>query len=499
MFNVLSLQQYQEIKNNLSYPNKAFINGQYVSAQSGKHFETKNPATEEVLASIAACDDEDLDIATKHARAVFESGTWAKMLPSQRKAILQKWVSLIEENIQELSVLESIESGKPISEVLNGDMVETVTTLSWYAEAADKYYNQMTPTQNGSMGLIEREPIGVVATVLPWNFPLWMMAWKAGPALAAGNSLIVKPAEDTSFTALKVAELAKQAGIPDGVFNVLPGLGETIGRAIGEHPDIDVVSFTGSTEVGRLFLEYSAKSNLKNVVLECGGKSPSVVLSDAKNLDHIAEHVVNAFLWNMGQNCTANSRLIVHKNVKAALLSKIIEKAKTWKIGEPLDPSNQLGAMISAEHFDKVMGYINQGTKEGATLLFGGKAVEDKKGFFILPTIFDNVRPDMAIAKEEIFGPVLAVMEVNTDDEAIQLANATEYGLQASVYACNTSKALKAARTIKAGSVSINCYSEGDITAPFGGFKLSGFGGKDKSLNAFEQYTQSKCIWVDLS
>lgn len=498
MVNLLSLQHYQDIAKKVLIPTQAFINGQYTPAQSGKTFITKNPATEEVLANVSACDIEDVNMAVKNARQAFEQGAWSKLHPTKRKTVLLKWAKLIEDNLHELAVLESLESGKPIAEIVNGDMQETLTTITWYAEAIDKYYNEMSPTLDDAVGLIVKEPIGVVGAVLPWNFPLWMMTWKVAPALAAGNSVVVKPAEDTSLTALRVAQLAKQAGVPDGVLNVVPGLGEVVGRAIGEHLDIDVVSFTGSTEVGRKFLEYSANSNLKEIILECGGKSPAVVLSDATNLENVAEHVVNAFLWNMGQNCTANSRLIVHKDKKQELLKRVIEKAKSWKLGNPLDPANKLGSMVSADHFDKVMGYIDQGKKEGANLVLGGEAVKTEKGFYIQPTIFDNVTREMSIGRDEIFGPVLAVFEVNSDEEAIQLANDTTYGLQASVYSSNISKALKAARVIKAGSVSINCYGEGDITAPFGGYKQSGFGGKDKSLKAFEQYTETKTIWVDL-
>lgn len=498
MFEILSFENYQKMAQEVKFPSQAFINGKFTKAKSSKTFITKNPATDTVLAEVAACDKEDLDIAVKSARQVFEQGDWSKMAPASRKEVLIRWIELIKENIQEVSVLETLESGKPIFEVVTGDMVETVTTLAWYAQSADKLYNQMGPTQDNAIGMIVKEPIGVVGAVLPWNFPLWMMAWKVGPALAAGNSIIVKPAEDTSFTALKVAEYAKQAGIPDGVFNVLPGLGETIGKAIGEHPDIDVVSFTGSTEVGRKFLEYSARSNLKEIILECGGKSPSVVLSDATDLDKIACEVANAFLWNMGQNCTANSRLIVHKDLKAALMTKVQAEVEKWRIGDPLNPQHKLGSMISAEHFDKVIGYIEQGKREGATLLIGGARLNEK-GYFIPPTIFDNVTPEMTIAQEEIFGPVLAVIEVDSDEQAIKVANQTNFGLQASVYSSNIKKALKAARAIKAGAVSINCYSEGDITMPFGGYKQSGFGGKDKSMQAFDQYTETKTIWVDLT
>jgi gamma-glutamyl-gamma-aminobutyraldehyde dehydrogenase len=347
--------------------------------------------------------------------------------------------------------------------------------------------------------MIVREPAGVVACVLPWNFPLMMLAWKIGPALASGNSVIVKPAEQTSMTALRVAELAIEAGIPAGVLNVIPGMGETAGQTIGLHPDIDVVSFTGSTEVGRMFLEYSARSNLKRITLECGGKNPSIVLSDATHLDDVASHVVGAVFWNMGQNCTSNSRFIVHKSLQNEMMERIESKLADWPTGDPLDPKNALGAMITKEHFDKVMGDIATAKTQGASVVSGGEAIVDNKGLYIAPTIFTDVKPDMDLATEEIFGPVLAVIPVEDDDEAIRVANDTCYGLQASLFTASLTKAHRYARDIRAGTVSVNCYAEGDITTPFGGYKLSGFGGRDNSLAAHDQYTETKTIWIDLS
>jgi gamma-glutamyl-gamma-aminobutyraldehyde dehydrogenase len=346
--------------------------------------------------------------------------------------------------------------------------------------------------------MIVREPVGVAACVLPWNFPLMMLAWKIGPALAGGNSVIVKPAEQTSITALMVAELAAEAGIPDGVLNVLPGGGPEVGEPLGRHPGIDVVSFTGSTEVGRLFLKYSAESNLKRIILECGGKNPAVVLSDAENLDHVAKHVVYAALWNMGQNCTANSRLIVHRDVAPKLMPMIDTELEKWRTGDPLDPRNQLGAIVSEEQHKKIMGYIKTAKKEGAKLRHGGKAMKGS-GLFIEPTVYEGVTPDMTIAKEEIFGPVFAVMEVKSDAEAIAVANDTCYGLQASLYTSSLTKAHRAARAIRAGTVTVNCYGEGDVSTPFGGYKQSGFGGRDNGLAAHDQYTETKTIWIDLS
>lgn len=442
---------------------------------------------------------EDVDAAVAVARSSFISGVWSGMHPSDRKTILIRLADLIERDIDMLAVLESLESGKPISECRMTDLPETIATIKWHAEAADKIYDQISPANNAGIGMITREAIGVVCCVLPWNFPLMMLAWKLAPALATGNSVIVKPAEQTSLTTLYVAQLANEAGIPAGVLHVLPGLGPDVGEPMGRHADIDVISFTGSTEVGRLFLEFSARSNLKKIILECGGKNPAVVLSDTTNLDSVAQHVVFAALWNMGQNCTANSRLIVHKDVKNELLQKVKQELDNWHTGDPLNPENQLGAIISQEQYDKILGYIEIAKKQGATLIHGGSAIQSSNGLFIEPTLFDDVTADMTIANEEIFGPVFAIMTVDSDEQAIELANATCYGLQASLFTSNVTKAHRYARALQAGTVSVNCYGEGDITTPFGGYKLSGFGGRDNSLMAHDQYTETKTIWIDLS
>lgn len=499
MSDILSCEDYTARAADLVLPANAYINGKFTSAKSGKTFDTINPATGKVLTQVAACGADDVDFAVSKARKAFENGTWARLHPSERKAAMIQWIKLIKRHRYELATMESLDSGKPIRDCASIDLPETCDCLAWYAEAADKLYGQMSPTEDDAMGLIVREPAGVVACVLPWNFPLMMLAWKAGPALAAGNSVILKPAEQTSLTALRVAELAAEAGIPPGVFNVVPGLGEEAGAAIGKHPDIDVVSFTGSTDVGRMFLKYAADSNLKRVVLECGGKNPAVVLSDAEELDSVAAYVVEAVFWNMGENCSSNSRCIVHQSIKDDLLKRILEKVKDWRTGNPLDPANALGAIVSQEQFDRIMGYVNGAKKEGAKPILGGEPLEIGDGLFIPPTIFDGVKPEMAIAQEEVFGPVLSIMTVGSDEEAISLANNTCYGLHASLFTRNIKKALRAGRDLRAGTVSVNCYSEGDITTPFGGYKLSGFGGRDNSLQAFEQYTETKTIWIDLS
>ena len=499
MSNLLNKSEIRAIAEQLIFPNTAFINGKFSAAKSGGTFPTINPATGETICQIAACDAADVDLAVEKGRKAFASGCWSKMHPTDRKNIMIKLAKLMTRHRNELAVLESLESGKPVKDCIEIDLPETINCLVWHAEAADKIYDQISPSGDGAVGMIVREPAGVVACVLPWNFPLMMLAWKMGPALASGNSVIVKPAELTSMSALKVAELANEAGIPDGVFQVVPGLGESAGQAIGRHQDIDVVSFTGSTEIGKRFLEYSAQSNLKRVTLECGGKNPSIVLKDAKNLDDIARHVVQAAFWNMGQNCTANSRLIVHKKIHDDLVDRIIDRTADWRVGDPLDPANALGAIVSQEQFDKINGFIDGAKKKGAPLLNSTQVKHDPKGLFISPKIFGDVNPDMDIAIQEIFGPVMAIMPVGSDQEAINLANQTQYGLQASLFTSDVARAHIFARQLEAGTISVNCYSEGDITTPFGGYKQSGFGGKDNSLMAHDQYVQTKTIWVNTS
>ena len=499
MSSLLTRDEYQALAQTLVLPSGAFVDGRYTAAVSGQSFETLNPATGSRLAQIAACDAPDVDHAVEKAREAFEDGRWSKRHPAERKKTIIRLCKLIRRHRHELAVLESLESGKPIHDIETVDIPEALHCLEWHAETADKTYDQVAPSGDDAVALVVREPIGVVVAVLPWNFPILMMAWKIGPALAAGNSVIVKPAEETSMTALKVAELASEAGLPRGVLNVVTGPGETTGKALGLHPDIDMVSFTGSTEVGRLFLEYAAKSNLKRVVLECGGKNPCIVLDDAEDLDVVATHVTQAVFWNMGENCSANSRLIVQDSIKDKLLERILHRVREWRTGDPLDPSNRLGAIVSKGQYERILGFIEKGKAEGAKVVLGGEASPQDGGAFIAPTVFDGVRPDMTIAREEIFGPVLAIISVKSADEAVAVANDTHYGLAASVFTANVRRAHRIARAIRAGTVTVNCYGEGDITTPFGGYKQSGFGGRDNSIHAHDQYTELKTIWIDVS
>ncbi len=496
MADLLTREQYVAIAQGLALPSQAFIDGRSVPSASGRTFQTTNPATGEVLGQVAACDTQDVDTAVAAAKAAFADGRWHKRSPNERKQVLLRFAALLEEHADELAVMESLDSGKPVSECATVDVPESIHTIRWHAELIDKIYDSTAPVGDGAVAMVVREPIGVVGLVLPWNFPLLMLAWKIGPSLAAGCPLVIKPAQETTLTALRVAELAHQAGIPAGVLNVVPGGGAAVGEPIGRHMDVDMVGFTGSTATGRRFLSYAAESNLKRIVLECGGKNPAVVLEDVDDLDTVAAHVVNGAFWNMGENCSASSRLIVHASLKDALLERIGVHLQDWQLGDPMDPDNRLGSMVSRAHFDKVKSFLDDAGANGQTVVQGGNTRAD---IFVEPTVVDGVSPDSRLFREEVFGPVLAVTTFETEDEAIALANDSIYGLAGSVYGSKLKPALRVAREIRAGVVTINCFGEGDVTTPFGGYKQSGFGGRDKSAWAHDQYTEIKTIWVDLS
>ena len=489
------MNTYQEMLKDIKFRTQAYINGQFVDASTKQTFTTLNPATGEEIARIADCSEVEVNAAVKAARDSFESGVWSEMAPSERKKVLQKFADLVEEHATEIAILDALEAGKPIDALLNVELPDTVETIRWYAEAIDKVSDKVTATDSDTVSLVVKEPIGVVGSVLPWNFPALLVGWKIAPALAAGCSVVMKPAELTNLSSLRMVELATEAGVPAGVFNVVTGFGPTVGEPIGRHPDIDVVSFTGSTEVGRYFLKYSSDSNLKRVVLELGGKSPQVVMPDA-DLDSVMGDIMDAAFFNMGENCSCGSRLLVHKDIKDDVLSRIVSLLDEQKIGNPFDPNTTMGSMIESDHLDTVLSYIEAGKNEGAEIVYGGKQVLiESGGSFVEPTVFDNVTNDMKIAQEEIFGPVLSIITFSDIDEAISIANDTDYGLAASVYTTDIKTAHKLSRKIKAGTVSVNCFSEGDITAPFGGYKMSGFGGKDKGIEALDQYFEIKTIW----
>lgn len=478
----------------------AYLDGAFVPAASGATFESIDPATGKKLADIAACDAEDVDRAVASARAAFESGVWSRKHPSERREVLLKLVELLEANLEDLALTEAIDAGKPITDCREFDLPDTINSIRWHAEAADKLFGKTAPAGDGAVGMIVHEPIGVVGAVLPWNFPLAMLAWKLGPALASGNSVVVKPPELTTLTTLRFAELATEAGLPDGILNVVPGFGHVTGKALGLHGDVDAISFTGSNEVGREFLRYSAESNLKRIVLELGGKAPQIVTADnADRLELVAEDLAEAAFGNMGQNCTAGSRILVDASILDDFVDALVTATEKAVVGDPLDPGTTIGALVEESALHRVARYVDEAVADGATVRAGGEQVlQETGGWFYPPTVVTDVREDMDIAREEIFGPVVVVLPFTDLEDAIRIANDTPYGLAATVWSRDIDDALTAARSVRAGTVAVNGYSEGDITTPFGGYKESGFGGRDNGLEAFAQYTETKTIWITL-
>lgn len=486
---------YRDRAASLTLPDAALIGGTWLRATGGADLATHDPFTGALLSRLPLCGGAEVDAAVAAARQSFEAGVWSGLHPAERKAVLCRLADLILAHAEELALIEALDAGKPVADCLALDVPETAKAIRWHAEAQDKLYDQIAPSAPNALGLIVREPVGVVAAVLPWNFPLLMLAWKIGPALATGNSVVVKPSEMTSLSTLRVADLALQAGVPPGVLNVVTGTGAGAGDALARHMDVDAITFTGSTAVGRRILEAAAQSNLKEVCLEMGGKSAAVVLSDADQIDRIAAIQANAIFWNMGENCTANSRIIVHKDRYDDLVGALAAQTGDWTLGDQMDAGTRLGPLVSATHHAKVSGMVARGRAQGARVVTGG---EGGGGLLFQPTVFADVTPEMEIFQHEVFGPVVGITRADSDDHAVALANATQYGLAATLYTRDIGRAHRYARKLRAGTVGINAYSEGEVSTPFGGFKASGFGGRDKGIHAHDQYTELKTIWIDL-
>ena len=478
---------------------RLFIGGRFVEASSGGRFRTVNPATRQVLAEVAQGTAKDVDLAVTAARKAFRGGSWSRMKPRARMDVLYKAARLIEQHADDLSLLDCMDMGKPISEMIGIDLPATVLTFQFFAETIDKIEGAVTNTGPSALHLITREPLGVVGCVVPWNYPLLMTAWKVAPALAAGNSVVLKPAEQSPLSALLLAKLLAEAGVPEGVFNVVNGHGEDAGRALGLHMDVDKIAFTGSTEVGKLMMVYAGQSNMKRVSTECGGKSPQIILRDVGNLDTAVEYAVNGIFGNQGEVCCAGSRLLVHETLADDFVERFRAKAaESFRPGDPLDPSTTMGPLVTEEQQKRVLGYIESGKSDGAKLVLGGAVpVGLDRGFYVAPTLFAGVKSSMKIAREEIFGPVGAVIPFRDPAEATRIANDTIYGLAASIWTSDLTTAHKLARDVEAGIVWVNCYDHGDMTMPFGGYKQSGQG-RDKCFEAVLANTQTKSIWIHL-
>lgn len=494
----LTRADWEQNAQQLKIEGRAFINGQYLDAVSKATFECVSPVDGRLLAQVASCDAADAEQAVASARAAFVGGAWSRLAPVKRKQVMIRFADLLKEHAQELALLETLDMGKPISDSLGIDIPGAANALRWSGEAIDKIYDEVAATPHDQLGLVTREPVGVVAAIVPWNFPLMMACWKLGPALSTGNSVILKPSEKSPLTAIRIAALAIEAGIPAGVLNVLPGYGHTVGKALALHMDVDTVVFTGSTRIARQLMVYAGESNMKRVWLEAGGKSPNIVFADAPDLQAAAASAASAIAFNQGEVCTAGSRLLVERSIKERFLPMVVEALKGWVPGNPLDPATNVGALVDTQQMNTVLSYIEAGHADGATLVAGGKrTLQESGGTYVEPTIFDGVTNAMRIAQEEIFGPVLSVITFDSDEEAIAIANDTQYGLAAAVWTANLSRAHLTAKALRAGSVWVNQYDGGDMTAPFGGFKQSG-NGRDKSLHAFDKYTELKSTWIKL-
>jgi acyl-CoA reductase-like NAD-dependent aldehyde dehydrogenase len=475
---------------------RCVIDGERRAAQSGETFACLSPLDGRSLGDVARGREADVDAAVRSARAAFDDGRWADKAPAQRKRVLQKFADKILAAKEELAVLETLDMGKPIQYSLSVDVPSTARCIQWYAEAVDKVYDEIAPTPKSALALITREPMGVIGAIVPWNYPMIMAAWKLGPALAAGNSVVLKPSEKSPLTALRLADLAVEAGLPPGVFNVVPGYGHEAGEALALHMQVDAIGFTGSTRTGRRMLDYAGRSNLKRVYNELGGKSAFVVFDDFADVKRAALTVAGSMFFNQGESCNAPSRVFVHERIADEFVATVAAEAPKYQPADPLDAATVMGALVDDTQLKTVMGYIDAGQSEGARVAAGGHRVRTESGgYFVEPTVFDGVSNSMTIAREEIFGPVMSVIRFKTEEEAVAMANDSSYGLQASVWSDNINRAHRVARRLRAGTVHVNQYDEDDITVPFGGFKQSG-NGRDKSLHAFDKYTELKTTWI---
>jgi len=474
---------------------RALIDGKHVAARDGRRFDDISPIDGRIIVQVVRGDAADIDAAVRAARTTFEAGIWRRADPQHRKRVLLRFAELIRADIQHLALLETLDVGKPIVNSVDVDVTNCANCIAYYAELADKLYDEVAPTPASDVAIVKREPLGVVAAIVPWNYPLIISAWKIGPALLSGNSVVLKPAEQSPLSAIRLAELALEAGVPPGVLNVVPGFGEEAGRALAMHGDVDMVSFTGSTEVGKLMLRYAGDSNMKRVALECGGKTPHVVMADA-DIARAGAGIAWGIYYNSGETCHAGSRVIAHAAIKDELIEAIRTVAATITLGQPLDPATQMGALIDAGHMRRVLGYIESGVAGGAEVAFGGKQVmQETGGFYVEATVLDRVLPAMRVAREEIFGPVLSVMTFEEDSQALRMANDSIYGLAAAVWTADMNVAHRMSNALRGGTVWVNAFDRSSMATPFGGFGQSGFG-RDRSPHAIDKYTDLKTIWT---